>query len=139
MLRDAGAGRFDVVMSWAIDRLGRSVAHLAVLIDDLQAQGVGLYLHQQAIDSTTASGKAMLQMCGVFAEFERSILRERIHAGIARARQQGTKSGKALGRPRIEDGVRESVRAARAEGKSVRVIARELGLSVGSVHRMGAG
>jgi DNA invertase Pin-like site-specific DNA recombinase len=118
--------------------LGRSVAHVAVLIDDLAAQGIGLYLHQQAIDSTTAAGKAMLQMCGVFAEFERSILRERIHAGIARARVSGTKSGKALGRPRIDDGVRASVHAARAERKSFRVIAREPGLSVGSAHRIAA-
>lgn len=139
LLRDAAARRIDLIAAWAIDRVGRSLSHLATMIDDLQAQGVGLYLHQQAIDSTTPSGKAMLQMCGVFAEFERSILRERINAGIARARVKGTKSGQAIGRPTVESTRRDiavKVAEARAAGRGIKSIARDLGIGVGTVMRL---
>jgi len=73
MLKDAVAGKFDVVMAWAIDRLGRSSLDLLTNMNELHGVGVAIYLHQQQIDSTTAAGKAMLPMCGVFAEFERSL------------------------------------------------------------------
>lgn len=67
----------DLVMAWSVDRLGRSLQQLVALLSDLQAKNVDLYLHQQGIDTTTAAGKAMFQMCGVFAEFERAMIRER--------------------------------------------------------------
>jgi DNA invertase Pin-like site-specific DNA recombinase len=93
---------FDIVMAWSVDRLGRSLQHLLHFLDHLHARNVGLYLHQQGLDTTTPAGKAMYQMCGVFAEFERAMIRERIFAGMARAKAKGTKSGKAIGRPAIK-------------------------------------
>ncbi len=85
----------DVVMAWSVDRLGRSLQDLVAFLGDLQAAGVDLYLDRQGIDTTTPGGKALFQMMGVFAEFERAMIRERINAGLARARKEGTR----LGRP----------------------------------------
>ena len=92
MLKDAQRRRFDVVMAWAIDRLGRSLIDLLGTIQALEAYGVDLYLDQQALDTTSPGGKAMFQMLGVFAEFElgssqagthRSIIQERVEGRIA--------------------------------------------------------
>jgi DNA invertase Pin-like site-specific DNA recombinase len=91
--------QFDVVAAWSVDRLGRSVQDLVAFLGELHGAGVDLYLDRQGVDTSTPAGKALFQMLGVFAEFERSIIQERITAGIARARAQGTKSGKAFGRP----------------------------------------
>ena len=95
MLQDAQQRRFDVVMAWAIDRLGRSLIDLLGTIQTLQACGVDLYLDQQAIDTTTPAGKLMFQVTGAFAEFERSMIRQRVNAGLKRA----VEAGKQLGRP----------------------------------------
>ena len=84
-------------MAWSVDRLGRSLQHLVGFLDEIHAKGVDLYLHQQNIDTSTPSGKAMFQMAGVFAEFERSMIQERVRAGLERAREQG----KVLGRPKV--------------------------------------
>ena len=80
---------FDVLMAWSVDRLGRSLRHLVDFLGEIHAKDVDLYLHQQGIDTTTPAGKAMLQMCGVFAEFERAMIQERVKAGLARAKAQG--------------------------------------------------
>ncbi len=77
MIKGAVRRRFDLVMSWSVDRLGRSLQLLVEFLSELHAVGCDLYLHQQAIDTTTPSGKMMFQMCGVFAEFERSIIQQR--------------------------------------------------------------
>ena len=95
MLKHAQRHRFDVVMVWAIDRIGRSLIDLLGTIQHLEACGVDLYLDQQAIDTTTPSGKLMFQVTGAFAEFERAMIRQRIHAGLKRA----VANGKTLGRP----------------------------------------
>src|SRR5215831_16625341 len=97
MLRDASRGKFDVVMAWAIDRVGRSLIDLLGTIQHLEACGVDLYLDQQNIDTTTPMGKLIFQITGAFAEFERSMIRQRINAGLKRALAQG----KTLGRPQI--------------------------------------
>jgi DNA invertase Pin-like site-specific DNA recombinase len=102
LLKDATARKIDMVAAWSVDRLGRSLQHLVGFLTDLQALGCDLYLHQQAIDTTTPSGKAMFQMCGVFAEFERSMIVERVNAGLKRAKAQGIK----LGRGNRKDGAR---------------------------------
>ncbi len=86
----------DLVAAWSVDRLGRSLQDLVAFLEELQSKGVDLYLHQQGIDTTTPAGKMLFQMMGVFAEFERTMIQERIHAGLGRARAKG----KALGRPR---------------------------------------
>ena len=122
----------DMIMVWSVDRLGRSLRHLVTFLGEIHAQGVGLYLHQQGIDTTTPSGKAMFQMCGVFAEFERSMIQERVKAGLARARAQGKK----LGRPRVAASVERKVRVARTKGMGMKAIARKLKIGVGTVQRI---
>jgi DNA invertase Pin-like site-specific DNA recombinase len=122
----------DLVMAWSVDRLGRSLQQLVALLSDLHAKDVDLYLHQQGIDTTTPAGKAMFQMCGVFSEFERAMIRERVRAGLERARAQG----KRLGRPRTPEVVERKIRAARRQGKGIKKIARELGIGVSTVQRV---
>jgi DNA invertase Pin-like site-specific DNA recombinase len=100
LLRDATARKIDMVAAWSVDRLGRSLQNLVGFLTELQALKCDLYLHQQAIDTTTPSGKAMFQMCAVFAEFERSMIVERVNAGLKRAKSQGVK----LGRGNRKDG-----------------------------------
>ena len=98
MCRAAARREFDVVMAWSVDRLGRSLQDLIGFLSELHALGIDLFLHQQGLDTTTPAGKAMFQMMGVFAEFERSIIQERVRAGLARAKSEG----KQLGRPRLD-------------------------------------
>ena len=96
MLKDASRGRFDVVVVWALDRLGRSLIDLLNTLNELETAGVALVLHQQAIDTTTPAGRMFFQVTGAFAEFERGMIRSRVMAGLARARARGVR----LGRPR---------------------------------------
>jgi len=121
----------DMVMVWSVDRLGRSLQHLTTLLSDIHSKGVDLYLHQQGIDTTTPSGKMMFQMCGVFAEFERSLIRERVLAGLDRARSQG----KRLGRPPVPPILIEKMKRMRQEGMTLTAIAKKVGVSVGKVHQ----
>ena len=109
MHKNAARRRFDVVMAWSVDRLGRSLQDLCGFLSELHSLGIDLFLHQQGIDTTTPAGKAMFQMMGVFAEFERAMIRERVNAGIARAKAGGTKSGKAFGRPRTAPEVEQRI------------------------------
>jgi DNA invertase Pin-like site-specific DNA recombinase len=132
LLKDATRRQFDVVMAWSVDRLGRSLQDLVAFLGDLHAQGVDLYLHIQGIDTTTPGGKALFQMMGVFAEFERAIIQERVCAGLAKARAKG----KRLGRPKVPLSVERSIQAARAAGKGQLAIARELRVGVGTVRRV---
>ena len=99
-LHKAAARReFDVVMAWSVDRLGRSLQDLVGFLSEIHAAGVDLFLHQQGIDTTTPGGKAMFQMLGVFAEFERAIIQERVRAGLRRARLKASNSaGRGLSR-----------------------------------------
>jgi DNA invertase Pin-like site-specific DNA recombinase len=134
--KDAARRRFDLVMAWSVDRLGRSVQDLVAFLSELHASRVGLYLHQQGLDTTTPSGRAMFQMMGVFAEFERAMIAERVRAGMARAKATGTKSGKAIGRPPIDQRRREAIRKAyQAGGIGLRGVAAQFGVSVATVRR----
>ena len=94
--------KFDLVAAWSVDRLGRSLQDLIGFLSDLHGAGRDLYLHQQAIDTTTPSGKAMFQMLGVFAEFERAMIRERVNAGLARAKAKGVTLGRRPTSSKIE-------------------------------------
>ena len=122
----------DVVMAWSVDRLGRSLQDLVTFLSELQASKVDLYLDRQGIDTTTPGGKALFQMMGVFAEFERAMIQERIHAGLARAK----KEGKRLGRPRVSQETERAILAARTEGKSINKIMAELGVGKSTVRRV---
>jgi len=132
MLKAANRREFDIIMSWSVDRLGRSLQHLVEFLGDIQHKGVDLYLHQQNIDTSTPSGKAMYQMVGVFAEFERAMIQERVKAGLARAR----KEGKNLGRPRVSAEIEGKIKDARKAGQGILKIARNLGVGVSTVQRV---
>jgi DNA invertase Pin-like site-specific DNA recombinase len=127
---------FDVVMAWNVDRLGRSLQDLVGFLGQLHAAGVDLFLHQQGLDTTTPGGKAMFQMLGVFAEFERSIIQERVRAGLRRA----VSEGKQLGRPRlaadIERRISVALKARKETGDSVRKIAARFGVDPSTVQRI---
>jgi len=123
---------FDQVAAWSVDRLGRSLQELVSFLGELHAKGVDLYLHQQGIDTGTPAGKAMFQMMGVFAEFERAIIVERVKAGLSRARSQG----KRLGRRPVSTDVFEHIREQLATGAGILKTAKALGVGTGTVHRV---
>jgi DNA invertase Pin-like site-specific DNA recombinase len=108
MMRDTFRRQFDVVMAWSVDRLGRSLQELVAFLGELHALHVDLHLHQQGIDTTTPAGKALFQMMGVFAEFERSMIQERVRAELRRAKSER----KRLGRPPIAPELEQRIRAA---------------------------
>ena len=122
----------DVIMAWSVDRLGRSLQDLVAFLSELQASKVDLYLDRQGIDTTTPGGKALFQMMGVFAEFERAMIQERVHAGLARARAEG----KRLGRPRVSKKIERAILAARKQGKGINKITTELGVGSSTVQRV---
>ena len=134
LLKDASRREFDLVAAWSVDRLGRSLQHLVAFLGELHALKIDLYLHQQGIDTTTPAGKAMFQMMGVFAEFERAMIQERVKSGLARAKA----SGQRLGRPPVAARKRAEVMKLRRDGQSVRAIARTLKLAPGTVQRIRA-
>jgi DNA invertase Pin-like site-specific DNA recombinase len=129
LLKAVIRGEMDVVAAWSVDRLGRSLQDLVGILNELRSREVDLYLHQQGLDTATPSGRAMYQMLGVFAEFERAIIVERIKAGMARAKEQG----KRLSRPTMDERTIERMRKLRAEGHSLRWIAEEVGVARGTV------
>jgi DNA invertase Pin-like site-specific DNA recombinase len=132
LMQGVARREFDLVAAWSVDRLGRSLQDLVSLLGELHAKRVDLYLHQQGLDTTTPAGKALFQMLGVFAEFERAILRERINAGLARARAEGTP----LGRPRIDAKVEVQVRKQLKKGVGILKVAKTLGIGTGTVQRI---
>jgi DNA invertase Pin-like site-specific DNA recombinase len=134
LCRDATKRQFDMVMAWSVDRLGRSLKDLVTFLSELHALRIDLFLHQQGLDTRTPAGKAMFQMMGVFAEFERAIIQERVRAGLARARSEG----KRLGRPQIAPELEKRIRKALATpGRpGVRVIAKRFGVDPGTVQRI---
>jgi DNA invertase Pin-like site-specific DNA recombinase len=107
MLKAVNAKEFDMVAAWSVDRLGRSLTDLLGILQGLHDKGVDLFLHQQGLDTSTTAGKAMFQMLGVFAEFERGIIRERVNAGLARAKANGIKLGRRRVKPSIEQRIQE--------------------------------
>jgi len=147
LLKDATARKVNLIAAWSVDRLGRSLQDLVGFLNELQAVGCNLYLHQQALDTTTPSGRAMFQMCGVFAEFERCMIRDRVNSGMARAKANGVR----MGRGKRKDGERnadekrwgmstaameERILSLRNEGKGVLKIGRELGVGTALVQRV---
>ncbi len=128
MIADARRRRFDVVVCWRLDRLGRNLKHLVGLLDDLQPLGVAFVSLAEGIDATTPAGRIQMHILGAIAEFERARIAERVRAGLRRARAQGTR----LGRP--EHFVPEALLAP-VRGLSVREAATQLGVSPATAHR----
>lgn len=134
LLKDATRRRFDLIAAWSVDRLGRSLPHLVHFLEEIHKLGVDLYLHKQGLDTTTPAGKAMFQMLGVFAEFERAMIQERVKAGLARARANGT----TLGRPRLAPEIEVAIRASLGAGTGIVKTARIHGVGVAAVQRIAA-
>ncbi len=132
LLNAVARREFDMVAAWSVDRLGRSLQDLVGFLAELQSKKIDLYLHQQALDTSTPSGKAMFGMLGVFAEFERSMIQERVRSGLARARAKG----KTLGRPRTNPEIEAKVRELAAGGMGKGRIARTLGIGVSVTQRI---
>lgn len=136
LLKGVSRKDFDIVAAWSVDRLGRSLIDLVGLLQELHSMGVDLYLHQQGINTTTPAGKALFGMMGVFAEFERGMIQERVKSGLARAKKHGTKSGKAIGRPAASPETEASIRELRAQGMGMLKIAKQLQCGVSVVQRV---
>ncbi len=134
MMADARRGLFDVVAVWRFDRFARSVRQLVNALEEFRGLGIDFISYQEAVDTSTPMGKAMFTMIAAMAEFERSLIWERVMAGIEHARQRGTKSGMAFGRPRVVFRRDRAVELRRA-GKSWREIATELGVGITTVRR----
>jgi DNA invertase Pin-like site-specific DNA recombinase len=132
LCRDATKRQFDVVMAWSVDRLGRSLQDLVSFLSELHALGIDLFLHQQGLDTRTPAGKAMFGMMGVFAEFERSIIQERVRAGLRRAKREG----KRLGRPSLPAETQEAIRTALAGGLSIRKTAAQFHVDPSTVQNI---
>ncbi len=132
LLRGVAKRDFDLVASWSVDRLGRSLQDLVSILGELKAKDCDLYLHQQGLDTSTPAGRAMYQVLGVFAEFERAIIGQRICAGQARARAEG----KVFGRPRVDKNKEGEIRASLSSGKGIRRTARDLKVGVSVVQRI---
>src|SRR5246127_1714258 len=132
LLKDATARKINMIAAWSVDRLGRSLQDLVGFLGELQALGCHLYLHQQAIDTTTPSGRAMFQMCGGFAEFDRAMIVERVNAGLARARAEG----KTLARKPVKPAVEQRIRALRAKGMGILKIGKTIGVGTSVVQRV---
>lgn len=134
LLNGVARREFDRVAAWSVDRLSRSLQHLVGFLGELHAKGIDLYLHQQNLDTATPAGKAMFQMIGVFAEFERAMVVERVKAGLARARSQG----KRLGRPSLPPEKERSVRRLLSKGTGIVKTAKKVGVGVSAVQRIKA-
>jgi DNA invertase Pin-like site-specific DNA recombinase len=123
----------DLVAAWSVDRLGRSLQDLLGVLGEIHAKGCELYMHQQGIDTRTPAGKALFQMIGVFAEFERAIIVERVKSGLKRAKAQGRR----LGRPRKDDpALVADIGRLRTEGMGINRVARTLGVGSSYVQRI---
>jgi DNA invertase Pin-like site-specific DNA recombinase len=135
LCKDATRRRFDMVMAWSVDRLSRSLQDLVAFLSELHGLGIDLFLHQQGVDTTTPAGKALFQMMGVFAEFERAMIRERVKSGLERAKAQG----KRLGRRPIDADREAAIRAYLVTGGAgIIKLAKAHGVGVGTVQRIKA-
>ena len=131
LMKLATQRKFDMVMCWSIDRLGRSLQNLVEILNELQAMKIDLFFLQQGMDTTTPSGRMIFSVFGAIGEFERNLIRERVIAGLQTAKSRGVK----LGRPsKVNDGMRNAVKLLRSNGMGIKKIAKELQIGVGTVY-----
>ena len=133
LIKGAVKKDFDTILVWSVDRLGRSLQDLVSFLNEIHSVNCDLYIHQSGIDTSTPAGKMMFQMCGVFAEFERGMIRERVKAGQARAKAEG----KHIGRPsNLNEGLVHSIKYMREQGVGIRKIAKDLKVGVSTVYKV---
>ena len=124
---------WDIILVWDVSRLGRSLQHLVSFLDDIHSAKCDLYIHQSGLDTSTASGKMMFQMIGVFSEFERSMIRERVIAGQQRAKAEGKHIGR---KTNVNDGIITAVYQLRKNNVPIKKIAKDLQIGVGTVYKI---
>ena len=133
MMKDSTKRKFDVVMVWSIDRLGRSLQNLIEILNDLNSKNIDLYMDQQSIDSTTPTGKLMFSLIGAFAEFEKSTIRDRVISGLANAR----KKGRIGGRPtNLTDEIQAKILEMKSAGASIRKIKEECSVGTATIYKV---
>lgn len=132
LMEDARKRKIDIVLVWRLDRLGRSLKHLIVSLDELKTLGVGFVSFKESLDFTTPTGRLMFHLLGAFSEFEKELIRERVKAGVAHARAKGKRLGR---RPLIDEKLLRTVRDRRDKGMSIRNISKELNVSKSLVHK----
>jgi DNA invertase Pin-like site-specific DNA recombinase len=123
--------KVDVVLVWKFDRFARSTKQLITALEEFRELGIDFISYTENIDTSTPAGKVLFTVISAFAEFERDLIRERVRAGLDRARAEGTR----LGRPALDDNIIKEIRRLRKKGRTVRAIARETGLSLGVVSK----
>jgi len=133
LCKDMCKGKFERILVWDVSRLGRSLQDLVVCLNDLNSVNVDLYIHQSGLDTSTPSGRMMFQMVGVFSEFERSMISERVKSGLERVKKQGKKLGR---KKTITDDVRSKVYILMDQGKSYSYITNELNVPKSSISRL---
>lgn len=133
LLDDAKKRRFDLVAVWSVDRLGRSVLDLVSILQEMHLRGVELFAFKQSLDTRSPSGKMMWQLLSVFAEFEREVIRERVRAGLDRAKARGVKLGR---RTNVTSDTPQQIMALRKQGLNVVKVARQLKIAVGTVSKI---
>lgn len=129
LMKAVARREIDMVASWAVDRLGRSLQNLVGFLTEINAKGVDLYLHQQALDTSTPSGRAMFGMLSVFADFERELIRSRIMAGLSRTTKRS-------GRPPLDPEKVDKIKRSLIKGVSINATAKKLRVGVATVHRL---
>ncbi len=131
MMKQATQRKFEMVMCWSIDRLGRSLQHLVEILNELQAMKIDLFFMQQGMDTTTPSGRMIFSVFGAIGEFERNLIRERVIAGQQRAKASGVH----IGRPtKMNDGMRSAIQAMHGSRMSIRQIAKSCKVGIGTVY-----
>ncbi len=138
MLKAATRREFDILAVWSSDRIGRSMPDLLETLQTVRSTGLNLYIHTQALDTTTPAGRALYQMLGVFGELEREMIVARVNAGMARAREFGTKKGNPIGRPRISKATEAAIRVSLAKGTGILATAKAHGVGSSTVQRVKA-
>ena len=130
LMKDARKRKFDILLVWKFDRFARSTKHLVTALEELEGLGIDFCSYEDSIDTSTDHGKLVFTIMGAIAEFERSLIRERVLAGIRRAKENGIR----LGRPPLEVDIKKMKELA-SQGNSVRVIAKLMGISKSLAHK----
>ena len=133
LIKGAIKKEFDIILTWDVSRLGRSLKDLVSFLEDIHSAKCDLYIHQSGIDTSTASGKMMFQLLSVFSEFERSMIRERVIAGQQRAKSQGKHIGR---KTNVNDAVITAVYQLRQNNVPIKKIATDLKIGVGTVYKI---
>jgi len=133
LLKDASRKKFSKVVIWSVDRLGRSMKHLVMVLSQLKDLDVDIYSYKQGIDTSTTMGSSFFHMVGIFAELENNMRRERQIIGIKRAKKEGVQFGR---KDVVDEDKEYQIYQLRSKGKSIRQIAKEVGISVGRTHKV---